>query len=660
MRRPQRVVFTNVAFLREVKQVTARSRRLKRLLVLAARCLALAALVVAFAQPFVPAQNASAPPPTDVRLYLDNSLSMQNVSRTAAVSLLDEAKSQARQLSTLFGSSTRYRLLDNAFSGGQAGVPASGLLDGLARMGYSARRTTTSDALNRLLATDDAGPGTRVFMYGDFQRNSFDPKTLLRAAGTADVYLLPLAAQSTRNVFVDTVALADEFIRPDASNRLTVRVANTGAEAATGVSVKVLIGEQQVSAFSVDLAPGERKTTAVDFRVRGTGTQRGRVEVSDVPVTFDNTYYFALQVAPPIQVYGLTSPGAPETAAQKAFSIEPDGFAYTTADERRLNYQAVAAADLLVVQELPTISPGLAENVRRFAQEGGSVLVVPATGADRASYSTFFRQLGLTTVQWLPPAAPGAGSQLPVNAPDERDPFYRGVFTAPVAGLTVPKAAPVLTWSRSGRDVLRLRAGGPFLSGFTVGRGTVWLLAAPLAPTASDFATNALFLPTLYRLAQQSYRAPQALAYTIGRQRLSLPVQVQEVRKDVFRLVHEAPDSAAFIPEQQVRDGRLSFTTPAELVQAGFYALRKPGEAARVLAFNFDPRESDLAQYSAAELKTALAANPRIHVYEAGAGLGALEQLRADNLGTPLWKYALAAALLFLLAEVLLIRFMRN
>ena len=661
MRRPQRVVFTNVAFLRQVKQVTARSRRLKRLLVLAARCLALAALVLAFAQPFLPAKNAGTPPPTDVRLYLDNSLSMQNVSRTAAVALLDEAKSQTRQLSTAFGNSTRFRLLDNGFSGGTTGVPAPALLDGVARLGYSPRRAAAPEALRRLLATDDAGPGTRVFLLSDFQRNAFVPKDLLAAAPPdADVYLLPLTAQSTRNVFVDTVALTDEFVRSGESNRLLVRVANSGAEKATGVAVKVLVGDQQVSGFSLDLAPGEAKSTEIDFRVPpATGVLRGRVEVADVPVTFDNTYYFTLRVAPPIRVFGLAASTSVETPAQKAFAGEP-GFAYTPADERSLNYQTAAAADLLLVQELPSISAGLSENIGRFARGGGSVLVVPAVGADRASYTSFFQSLGLSTVRLLPETPGGTATPLPVAAPDERDPFFRGVFTAPVANLAVPKVAPTLTWSRSGRDVLRLRAGGPLLSAFRVGRGTVWVLAAPLDARAGDFAANALFVPTLYRLAQQSYRAPQQLAYPLGSRRLSLPVRTQDARKDVFRLVRQSSgtDTTAFIPEQQVRDGRLTLSLPAELAQAGFYTLRKTGEPPQTLAFNYDKRESALAQYSPAELRTAVAANPRIRVVEAGAGLGAVEQLRADTLGEPLWKYALVAALVFLLIEVLLIRYL--
>ncbi len=678
MRRPKRVVFTNVAFLREVKELTASSRRLKRLLILACRLLALTALVLAFAQPFRPARRAGSGPLDDIRLYLDNSLSMQQASATAAVPLLDEAKSQIRQLTAVLGATTRFRFLDNGFSGGQTATAAPALLDALARTTYSARTVPTGAAVQRLLNPGAGSSGTdvgraaapKVFVYSDFQRNTFDPALLTRLSRenpTADLYLLPLQAQATRNVTVDTVLLTDEFVRPDAPNRLLVRVANRGVEKATGVAVKVFVDEQQASAFALDLAPGEVKTTEVDFRLPASAgitpgaTRRGRVEVADVPVTFDNTYYFTLRVAPPIRVFGLSA-GTTATPAQQAFGAEP-AFQFTAATERSLNYRTAAETNLLLVQELPTLSAGVSENLRKFVQGGGTALLVPpATGnaPDRASYDAFFRATGLTQVRWRP-APGGAPERLPLAPPAAADPFFRGVFTAPVADLTMPRVAPLLTWGRSTTDVLRLRRGEPYLSGFRVGRGTLWVLAAPLTAAYSDFAANALFVPVLYKLAQTAYRAPQGLAYALGRQPIALSVQAADARKDVFRLVRTGAgaDSASFIPDQTLRDGRLVFTLPGELTQAGFYTLRKPGEAPTVLAFNYDKRESDLAQYPAEELKTLLKDVPRLHIYEPGAGAGAVARFQADAFGQPLWQYAIAAALAFLLAEVLLVRFLK-
>ncbi|MBT8220109.1 MAG: BatA domain-containing protein, partial [Bacteroidia bacterium] len=53
-RRFKKVLFTNVRFLKELKEETTARSKLKNLLVLLARLLALAALVLAFAQPFIP------------------------------------------------------------------------------------------------------------------------------------------------------------------------------------------------------------------------------------------------------------------------------------------------------------------------------------------------------------------------------------------------------------------------------------------------------------------------------------------------------------------------------------------------------------------------------------------------------------------------------
>ncbi|MBL0031994.1 MAG: BatA domain-containing protein [Bacteroidetes bacterium] len=56
-RRFKKIYFTNVRFLKEIKQDTQSKSKLKHLLVLLSRLLALTFLVLAFAQPFIPAKQ---------------------------------------------------------------------------------------------------------------------------------------------------------------------------------------------------------------------------------------------------------------------------------------------------------------------------------------------------------------------------------------------------------------------------------------------------------------------------------------------------------------------------------------------------------------------------------------------------------------------------
>ena len=58
-RRFKKVYFTNVRFLKELKQETESKSKLKHLLNLISRLLALSCLVLVFAQPVIPAGNAS-------------------------------------------------------------------------------------------------------------------------------------------------------------------------------------------------------------------------------------------------------------------------------------------------------------------------------------------------------------------------------------------------------------------------------------------------------------------------------------------------------------------------------------------------------------------------------------------------------------------------
>jgi hypothetical protein len=68
--------FTNLAFLEKISVQTRQSSTLKKWLILLFRMLALACIVLAFAQPYTSNTNAKNEPP-ELVIYLDNSFSME-------------------------------------------------------------------------------------------------------------------------------------------------------------------------------------------------------------------------------------------------------------------------------------------------------------------------------------------------------------------------------------------------------------------------------------------------------------------------------------------------------------------------------------------------------------------------------------------------------
>src|SRR6187551_2416598 len=74
-RKTTRIYFSNTRFLKQVKEETMQKRKLKQYLILASRQLFILFLVVAFAQPFIPA-NEQMTTGKNMVVYLDNSYSM--------------------------------------------------------------------------------------------------------------------------------------------------------------------------------------------------------------------------------------------------------------------------------------------------------------------------------------------------------------------------------------------------------------------------------------------------------------------------------------------------------------------------------------------------------------------------------------------------------
>ena len=109
------IYFTNVRFLKELKQETSARQKLKNLLVLLMRALAIAAMVFAFAQPFIPKGNVIKHGLKSVSIFIDNSYSMNATDKD--LSLFEKAKFKAKELINGYKEEDNFQVLTNDFEG---------------------------------------------------------------------------------------------------------------------------------------------------------------------------------------------------------------------------------------------------------------------------------------------------------------------------------------------------------------------------------------------------------------------------------------------------------------------------------------------------------------------------------------------------------------
>lgn len=651
LRRPQRLLFTNTAFIRAVELVTVQHRRVQHLLILLARALALMALVFAFCQPFVPAeQHVPVPAVSGANVLVDNSFSMQ-LQDVEQGSLFREAVAEAKLLGQSVPATAKLRLLNNGGRGmNHAAYQAK--LDELKITARTFALKAFSAATNQNLAR------TSLYVFSDFQKTAFNAKTLNELDAGQAVVLVPLVGQQAGNVYVDSVWLDDAFVRVRTNVGMHVRLRNGGSLTSRECPVKVFLGARQVAAFRVTVGAGQAVSSVVQVQVSDRGLALGRVVTEDGPVTFDNTYYFTLQPAATIRVLEI----GPEPVAEQLYGNEPL-FSYAFANPQGVDYGVMRRANLVLVREVSEITAGLRDGLHAVVKRGGSVVVVPsALSAGRESYQRLFRELGLGTVQWE--TANAAPELRDVAMPNVREPFFRDVFGAQQQAVTMPRVSPVLHWSRTGTDILRLRDGESYLADFTSGTGRVYVFSAPFAKAYADFVAHALFVPVMYRMAMLSYRQEQLPAYrlTQGTVNLKLPLASEaatgatgQADKAGLRFVK---DSLTFIPAQRAVGQEVRLEVPMSMDVPGFYQVQRGDNVLTTLAFNQDKRESELAAYSANGLRQLIGPNrPNIRVLDGGTTGASLTEFRAAQTGQPLWRYFLVVALICLLAEALLVRF---
>ncbi len=648
LRRPQRVLFTNTGFIREVELTTTRRRRLQELLVLLARVLGVIFLVLVFAQPFLPAQRASEHG-NNIDVLLDTSPSMQ-IPGTSQRPLLQETAIVATVLGKNAGLASRFRLL------GQSNrvLTQTAYLSQVASVRTSGQQPNWATTLAQNAVSKSAREP--LYVFSDFQRSARSKEALQAIPKNREVVLLPQLAQPVANVYVDSVWLEDAFVRTRTNISLHIRLKNGGSVASADCPVKVRLGKQQVAAFSTTLAAGQATTTVVQLQLPDQQLALGQVVTEDRPASFDNTFYFTLQPTATIQVVELGN----EPVAKQAYEAEPL-FAYSFAQPRQVNFSQLERANLVLVREVTAVDAGLQQALVTVVRRGGSVVLVPpGTDGGREATLQLLRALGVAGAQWNTAPTPVLQE---VAMPSPRNPFFRDVFGPQPRQAVLPQVAPVLSLGRSGTDILRLRDGDSYLAEFrnSGGAGRTYVFTAPFSKAYGDFTAQGLYVPVLYRLAMLSYQASQQPAYRLSVPTVALDLTPEGIGKRpqeaAFRLVR---DSLTLIPAQRLRGTSLQLGLPAGLSQPGFYELRRQGKLVTTLAFNTDPQESKLTAYSAAELRQLVGPeHPNVQVLDATAGPETLLRYRAEQAGRPLWRYCLLAVLACLLAEALLLRFGR-
>jgi hypothetical protein len=453
------------------------------------------------------------------------------------------------------------------------------------------------------------------------------------------IRLVPLSYSTPANVFIDTVFLENPFVVGGERNSLHIRLNNTGDKKIEGLVTKLIINKIQAATASVSLEPHSMAEATFDLATGLTGNNEAVISFSDFPVSFDNDFYYTLNYSGKLKVIEL-KPDNKATYVEKVYGNK-ELFAFESFAVANINYSKLNDADVIVVNGLNKIDAALVSALMGYKNGSGTLLFIPGTQPDLGSYRSL---LG------LPSLALTESALAELEKPDFQNPFFENVFEEKTVALSMPRAKKLLDWGTDRSAILKFKDGRPFLSQ----SGSVFVMASPFDKEFTDFYNHALFVPVMYRIAASGKKSDEKHYYTLS-------ASVVSVRAD--SLAGEEPakliGAQEIVPSQRKMGDHILLEIPKYSVTPGFYKVAFKKDTLDLLSFNLDKNESLLAQYSGEEVKTLLGSGAAVSIFKASSATTFGQEMKERYVGTPLWKYALVLALLFVLAEVLLIRFLK-
>jgi hypothetical protein len=655
-RKYKKVYFTNVRFLNEIQQETKSRARLKHLLVLACRILAILLIVLAFTQPYIPQSNTAFDKSDKIiGVYLDNSFSMAAINKNG--SLLDDAKKRALEIAKSYSSSDQFLLLTNDFEAKhQRLTNRTEFMELLKDVKISPQVKNISEIISRQNALVEKTKNTSKkgisYLLSDFQKSISDV-TQAKPDSSVSTYFIPLIAQQQNNIYIDSCWFSSPDIQLDRPLKLFVRVKNESHSPVHDVPVKLVINGQQKALNSVNMGASSNETIELSFTISQPGWQQASVSLKDNPITFDDTYFISFEMHQNIPILCIN--GNDENPYLNAIYGQNPIFKLTNAHETQLDYSSFSINKLIVLNELKNIASGLSHELISFVKNGGSLVVFPHQESALDSYNAFFTELGVNRISGL------TTQETKVDKINRKSNLFLDVFeknqqltdNTELPSVHKYYSFPKITRS-SEEALLTLQNGESFLSKYSFGKGQTYIFSTPLNTTFSNLPKEAICVPVIYNMALYSMH-DGPLAHLIGKDILLTLPATHSSEDNVYHITNSNFD---IIPEFRSVGSEVFLQIHNQIKEAGHYKGLHDKKELGFFSFNYDRKESDLRCFTSSELKEIISGMGRKKIQVIETGMHDLTPtLKAINQGMKLWKICIILALLFLGLEILLLRF---
>ncbi len=654
-RRQRTIYFSTLRFLREVEVQHRRRSRIQDLLILILRMLAMAFLILAFAQPVIRGRSLSGEGGQEmIALHIDNSPSMQGL--FGELTLLDAAIKTSVELAETFPPNAKILLSVNDGGPLQSGpMYRSELMQAISQI----KPGTESLDLLRVIKQYETAAGQSnvrrlsLMIVSDFQSNSF-PYQPIPVPDDWSVALLPLRMAEQPNLTLDSCWFSEPVMKTGQDHKILVKVTNHSRLEYKELPIRFNINGRVAGLTSINLSPYASTITAITPEISDTDWKTGIISISDYPITFDNDLFVSYKDATEINVLYLHASGRINPDLKALFEAS-ELFNLSVFDVSGFPFTGFEAFDLVVLANQRELASPVADMTIRHLKAGGSLWFIPEIGHDYSNYNRFFVPLGLPSIL--------RNSRMPLRAviAEDRKSWFNAAILNPGSNLEMPLFREVFQTIRSDipyENLLSSEGGESLISRYRILGGVFYWSSFSMTDTLTDLPRHPMVVPLIHEIASYTSRSgamyhqlggASPVGIEAGRPIQNKKLEIRQLEGD-FRLIP---------PQRQGERMNQVLLDVADIPYPGNYSVVLEEEVLGYLSFNLSREESELVFIADSLLSGKFGSLMPVTVINPGDTTWISQMTGSITRDVRLIFWALLGALCMLAIESLVIRLKR-
>jgi len=619
----KKIEFTNVQFLKKISIETRKSSQVKKLLILATRLLCFTALIFTFSQPYL--GNKKIEDNRHYYIYLDNSESLNtngnngNLLKTATHDIIENSPENER-----------YSLLTNDDL--RINISKKELKKDLRNIQISNNITSFEDKINAIERElkNKSKDLYKILLISDFQY--FTKKINNEFTNvTRPFSVVKLTSNVKNNISVDSVYISTYNTYEKV---VSVVIKNQGDEK-NDIPIALYNSSKLINKRSFSILKNEEKI--LEFPIENFHQFKGKIQIDfNESFMFDNVFYFTINSSKKTSILTI---GKSLPYISKIFNS--DEFDYSSASLQNLNYNSISSQQLIILNQIQSITKVLESSILKFIENGGNLLVIPNKNIELNTYNSFFKKINSGEI------LNKYKDSLKITTINFEHPLFRDVFTKDVRNFEYPAVALNYTHNLKGNAILMFENKTPFLYEVANSFSKIYLFSSPLDIQSSNIVNSPIIVPTLYNMAKQSLELTKP--YYILQKENTIEISKKIEKNEILKISNQ---KKSFIPSQINFANKVVLSTINEPKTAGFFDITLNRDTLNYLAYNNSPNESLLTFY---DLNTVKKENKNITIFSSIKEY--FKEINEKNKVQSLWRLFLAIAIVSLLLEILILKF---